>query len=110
MRNNLDVKENIFENMESVDNTFELSKELDIIDYHVRNCLNILSADAYDNNSKGYSSYNIAKQKTPMHSFLLTAKKMKLNNIPDDPRESMYYMKNIVDNLIDVYKQYLHTN
>ena len=87
-------RKTFFENMESVDNTFELSKELDIIDYHVRNCLNILSADAYDNNSKGYSSYNIAKQKTPMHSFLLTAKKMKLNNIPDDPRESMYYVNN----------------
>lgn len=110
MKNFLNDKENIFDNMESVDKTFELSKELDIIDYHIRNCLDILSADAYNNNSKGYSSYNIAKQKTPMHSFLLTAKRKKLTDIPDDTQESMYYMKNIVDNLIEAYKKYLHTN
>ena len=110
MRNIINGEENIFENMESVDKTFELSKELDIIDYHIRNCLDILSEDAYDNNSKGYSSYNIANQKTPMHSFLLTAKRKKLNNIPHDPQESMYYMASIVDNLIEAYKKYLHTN
>ena len=102
--------EKVFENKKSMDMAGSLANELDIIEYHIKKCLSILSEDAYDNNSKGYSSYNISEQKTPIHDFLLFVKNRKLPSFPNDPQESMYYMKIIVDNLIEAYKKYLHYN
>lgn len=100
----------VFVNSESNKNIKEVKEELEKIRKNIEYVLFLLGDDASYNTDIGYDVNNILTEKTQMNAFLLGLCNTFNSQNLGDARDSMTYMDNIVDKLLEAYHKYLLTN